>query len=235
MNRRDLFKLIAGLYGLANMSLFARETKTSSQFNIPNLDKLCFIGVGGGGANIIEDISKLDDKHTFIHINSDYHSLEQKTSKYKILLGWNEKAGLGCGGKEQCGKSLIDDDVKSNLYKLTKDEKIVYLVSSLGGGVGSGATPEIVEYLKDLNKKVVVFATIPFSFEGKMRFSIAQNSLNKIKLYADNLIVLKNDDLINSSRNKSLGIKESFKITSNNIYKKVSAEKHINQTQSFRS
>jgi len=228
MNRRDLFKLIAGLYGLSNISLFARETGILEQSNISNLDKLCFLGVGGGGTNILEDISKLNNIHRFIHVNSDYNSLKQKSSKYKLLLGWNEKAGLGCGGKEECGRSLINNNVKSNLYKLTKDEKIVYVISTLGGGVGSGATPEIVEYLKGLNKKVVVFATMPFSFEGNKRFSIAQNACEKIKIYADSLVILKNDDLINNSKNKALGIRDTFQITSNNIYKKISNEHFSN-------
>ena len=46
----------------------------------------CFIGVGGGGSNILSDLSRLDSKHTYIHINSDNNALLQKQSKYKILL-----------------------------------------------------------------------------------------------------------------------------------------------------
>ena len=224
MNRRELFKFIA------TFNIFAKEIETKKQSSISSLDRLCFIGIGGGGTNILEDISKLDNKHTFIHINSDYHSLKQKTSPHKILLGWNEKAGLGCGGKEQCGRSLINDNIKKELCKLTKNKKIVYLVSTLGGGVGSGATPEILQYLKTLNKKVIVFVTMPFNFEGKRRFSAAYNALDKIELHTDNLIIFKNDDLIANTQSKSLGIKDTFKIISNTIYKKISDEDYRFET-----
>ena len=197
------------------------EEKLSKYHLMCKLDKVCFIGIGGGGTNILEDISKFDNRHNFIHINSDLQSLKLKTSKYKILLGYDKKAGLGCGGKEQCGKNLIDNDIKNKLFKLTKDEKIIYIVSTLGGGIGSGATPEILEYLKTLNKEIVVFVTIPFNFEGKMRKSVATNATAKIKSIVNGLIILKNDDLIDNNKSKSLGIKETFKITSDVIYKRI--------------
>lgn len=228
MNRRDFFKLVIGIYGLSNISLFARENRILKLHQ--KQKKMCIIGIGGGGSNIVEDIFKIDNKNTLICINSDYQSLKQKSTKYKILLGWNEKAGLGCGGKDQCGKALINKKVKSELYKLTKDISQINIISTLGGGVGSGATPEIIKYLKSLNKKIVVYTTIPFSFEGTKRSNTAYTALNKIKLYADRLIVLENDNLINDNKNKFLGIKDTFKITSINIYKKILNDHLANQT-----
>ena len=238
MQRRDLFKLIVGLYGLYSIDLFVRDKKTlkkdikesKKEKKISSLKKLCFIGIGGGGTNIIEDVSKLDNKHIFISMNSDKQSLEQKKSKHKILLGWNKNAGLGCGGKDRCGRNLITDDVKQSLEQLTKNMHQIHVIATLGGGVGSGATPEIIEFLKSLDKQVVVFVTLPFSFEGKIRSNIAHKALEKIKLQTNRLVVLKNDDLINGYKNKSLGIKDTFKITSKSIYQKVYDESCIKQT-----
>ena len=184
------------------------------------LTKTCFVGVGGGGCNIIQDISKIDNRHKFIHVNSDLQALQLKTSRHKLLLGFDAKAGLGCGGKEQCGKDLVNDDVKSQLLALTKDEKTVYVVSSLGGGVGSGATPEIVEYLKTLDKEIVVFAIMPFTFEGKMKTSVAGNAISRIKSSAENVVIINNDDLILNG-NPAAGNREIFKMTSNIIYKRI--------------
>jgi len=238
MQRRDLLKFIAGIYGLYSIDLFARDKKTlkkdiqesKKEKKISSLKKSCFIGIGGGGTNIIEDISKLDNKHIFISMNSDKQSLEQKKSKHKILLGWNKNAGLGCGGKDTCGRNLITDDLKQSLEQLTKNINQIYVIATLGGGVGSGATPEIAEFLKSLDKQVVVFVTLPFNFEGKIRSNIAYKALEKIKLQTDGLIVLKNDDLINGYKNKSLGIKDTFKMASASIYKKVCNETSIKQT-----
>ena len=197
------------------------EQKIDNNHLLCKVNKGCFIGVGGGGCNIIEDMSKFDNRHNFIHVNSDFQALKLKTSKHKILLGFEKKAGLGCGGKEKCGKSLIDESIKNQLYKFTKDEKLVHVVVTLGGGVGSGATPEIIEYLKTLDKEIVVFVTMPFKFEGKTRQSVAKNALSNIKSIADNVMILNNDDLIDKSKSKSLGVKETFKITSTLIYKRV--------------
>jgi len=74
-----------------------------------------------------------------------------------------------------------------------------------------------------------VFVTLPFSFKGKIRSDIAYKALEKIKLYIDRLIVFKNDNLINSYKNKSLGIKDTFKIIFESIYKKVYDENYIKQ------
>lgn len=217
MKRRSFFKFIVAMYGLFGISSYAKDTKQDKDNSLSKLDSLCIIGIGGGGTNIVYDISRLDKKHDFIYINSDYDSLRQKKSKHKILLGWDEKAGLGCGGKAECGRSLIDSDVKNKLNELTKSMEMVYVVSSLGGGVGSGATPEIVEHLKNLNKKVIAFVTIPFIFEGKKRMALANNSMEKIKEYSDELVIFENDTLLHDSKGR--GIKDTFERTSSIFYR----------------
>ena len=197
------------------------EEKLETYHLLCKLDKVCLIGVGGGGCNILEDIAKFDNRHKFIHINSDLQALELKTSKHKILLGFEKKVGLGCGGKEQCGQSLIDDDIKNQLLKLTKDEKIVYIISTLGGGVGSGATPEVVEYLKTLDKEIIVFTIMPFAFEGKIKLSIASNAISKILSSTVAVIILNNDELILNANSESTGFRETFKAASNVVYKRI--------------
>ncbi len=196
------------------------EQRLDNHHVLSKSNKTCFIGVGGGGCNIIQDMAEIDNRHKFIHLNSDSQALQLKTSKHKLLLGFDKKAGLGCGGKAQCGKDLVNDDVKTKLLALTKDEKIVYVVATLGGGVGSGATPEIVEYLKTLDKEIVVFAIMPFTFEGKMKASVAVNSISKIRSSIENVVIIKNDDLILNC-NPTSGNREIFKMTSNIIYKRI--------------
>lgn len=224
MKRRNFLKYLVGIYGLFSIDVLARDNKICKQYNFK--PKLCLIGIGGGGTNIVDDLSRLGDSHAFIHLNSDYNSLKQKKSKNKILLGWTEKAGLGCGGKAECGRNLVNNDVKNKLEELTNNMGIVYIVSTLGGGVGSGATPEVIKYLKSLDKKVIVFVTTPFSFEGRVRYSIAYNAIEEIKKYSDKLIVLKNDDLLDISKNKFLGIKDTLKITSNSVFQMIKHNKN---------
>lgn len=214
--RRSFLKFIVAMYRLFGIRSYANQSIQDKHTSSLKLNKLCIIGIGGGGTNIANDISELDNTHMFIHVNSDYDSLREKKSQHKILLGWNKKAGLGCGGNTVCGKSLIDKGAKNKLNELTNSTKIVYVIASLGGGVGSGATPEIVEYLKSLKKKVIVFVTVPFSFEGKKRMASAQNAMEKIKNLSDEIVVFDNDTLLNDS--KGGGVKDTFKLTSSLFY-----------------
>ena len=180
--------------------------------------KKCLIGIGGGGSNILSDISHINNKHIFIHINSDYNALVQKQSDYKILLkSYAKKNKWGCGGNTSCGLNLVDEKVKETINKFAADYETVYLIATLGGGVGSGSTPEIANYLKTINKKVIMYVTLPFSFEGNSRLTTAQTSLIELKKYADQIIVLENNDLLKSNK----GLRETFKSSSIDIYSRI--------------
>jgi len=219
MIRRSFFKrLIFGYLTLKN-ALYADSKKDCLEeepLKIGEIKhKVCFIGVGGGGTNIVEDIANIDDKHRFIHLNTDEQALKRKKSGTRILL--KNKDRLGCGGKIQCGIKSVTPQVKKQIYTLTKDFSKVYVISTLGGGVSSGATPEIVKYLQSkLNKKVVVFSVMPFSFEGKKRLSTAIKSRDKISIYASEHFTLQNDELLDKRFSQS--IRTTLNKMSKNIY-----------------
>jgi cell division protein FtsZ len=197
------------------------EKKLDQYYISSKLERLCFIGIGGGGCNIVEDISKIDKWHKFIHINSDLQALQTKTSKNKILLGYDKKEGLGCGGVAECGAQLINSSSKKQLFKSTKAFEKVYVITTLGGGVGSGASSEIIEYLNSLDKEVYVFVVMPFSFEGSRRNAVAQSALKNIQNISNNVIVMKNNDLIENNESKNLGTRETFKLSSQEIYQEI--------------
>lgn len=195
------------------------EKKLDKYYISCKLEKLCFIGIGGGGCNIVEDISHIDPWHDFIHINSDLQALQNKTSKKKILLSFEKKEGLGCGGDAVCGTKLVDNASKKQLCQFTQEYKAVYIMVTLGGGVGSGATPEFIEYLKSLGKEVYVHVTMPFSFEGTTREDVANNALKNIKKVCSNVRVIKNDVLLKN--NEGLGTRETFKLASELMYTQI--------------
>jgi cell division GTPase FtsZ len=70
--------------------------------------KVCFVGIGGGGSNVVENIAKMDSIHTFVHMNSDLQALKQKKHGHRLLLGYEDKHGLDCGAKMECGLQLFD-------------------------------------------------------------------------------------------------------------------------------
>ena len=201
MTRRELFATIAGLYTLSKTKLYSSELRENSKLfkkQTTSNNAICIIGIGGGGSNIVEDLGRMNKNYRSICINSDYRALERKKSKHKILLGWNKKFGLGCGGKDSCGKQLVTEDVYKKLDKLMQNTKQLFVIATLGGGVGSGASPEIIEYLQKRGKEVNVLVTEPFHFEGKTRLSVAKTALNDIHMLVDNVFIIKNDAIVSS-------------------------------------
>ncbi|MEA3554554.1 MAG: hypothetical protein U9R39_09210 [Campylobacterota bacterium] len=190
-------------------------------FNNNDTNTICLIGIGGGGTNILDDIFEFDNKYRFISINSDYNALKNKKSQYKILLGEKSKKGLGCGGNELCGSSIVDKKTKDELYRYTKNIKNIYVIASLGGGVGSGASPEIINYLKTIGKTTIVFSILPFKFEGTKRIERALKSQNKIIKVSDKLYVVDNNKFLHYKDCKNNGMKSFFKTISYSIYKKL--------------
>lgn len=185
------------------------------------LEELCFIGVGGGGCNILEDIAQIDPWHTFIHINSDLQALQQKSSRKKILLGYDKKAGLGCGGQIECGAMMVDSASKKELYDLVDSFEKTYIIATLGGGVGSGATAQIIDYLYTLGKEVVVVAVLPFSFEGKKRNDVAQDALKEIQTINKDVIIIENDAVMQKCESDQLGTQKAFQYISKKIYQRI--------------
>ncbi len=179
-----------------------------------NRDKLCFIGIGGGGANILEDISILDNQNTFIYLDNNANELKQKQSPYKILVSKNTK-------------DLIDNKIKQQLETFTDHKTTIYIIATLGGDCGSNITPQIIKYLRTLNKKVIVSTTIPFNFEGKECLTIAMQSQDEIKLYTEELITINNNDILQHVDKGGTG--KAFKIISKNIYQEILKTVSVNK------
>ncbi len=181
---------------------------------------MCFVGIGGGGSNIVEQIAKIDDSHGFVHMNSDLQALQQKKHGSRLILGYEEKQGLGCGANVKCGTKLFNDAMAIQFQAMIPEETILCLVSTLGGGVGSGVTPQVARYLKATKQKFEVIVVMPFIFEGKKRHATAIQSLSDIKQYRKNVTLIHNDDWIVQGSKK--GFTESLVDISREVYKKVS-------------
>jgi cell division protein FtsZ len=75
------------------------------------------------------------------------------------------------------------------------DVRTAVVVAALGGGVGSGATPEILRLLRGMGVATICFATQPFGFEGQNRCNLAARGLAQIEEHADATVVVPLDGL----------------------------------------
>lgn len=168
------------------------------------------IGIGGGGSNIVESLS---NHYESLIINSDKRALEQKKVKNKIHL--EKLDNLGCGSNEKCGFSLITDSVLNQIDNFINVNLSITLIATLGGGVGSGSTKAIAEYLSNKNILVKCILVKPFSWEGSKKINRANETIEFLKQLKNiSIIEIENDELKSFEH---LSMKESFNLFNNKI------------------
>ncbi|HAT77741.1 MAG TPA: cell division protein FtsZ [Flavobacterium sp.] len=183
----------------------------SISFDLPknqsNIIKV--IGVGGGGSNAINHMFKQGIRGVdFIVCNTDSQALENSAVPNKIQLGVNLTEGLGAGANPDIGHQSAIESIAEIEKMLDTNTKMVFITAGMGGGTGTGAAPVIAQLAKERDILTVGIVTLPFIFEGKVRFEQAQIGINKLRKHVDSLIVINNNKLREVYGN--LGFKAGF-------------------------
>jgi len=184
------------------------------------------IGVGGGGGNMInhmveQKIAGID----LISANTDAQALDSSLAPYKIQIGKNVARGRGCGmvpdrGRESAIESF--EEIKDAL----SGSDLVFIASGLGGGTGTGAAPVVAQAAKEIGALTVAVVTTPFKFEGRKRTKLANQGLDELKKESDSIIVIPNERLL-SVVDKTLGVKESFRLVDDVLSQAVSGISNV--------
>ena len=180
------------------------------------------IGLGGAGANMLERIA-LDgmDGSELLALNTDLRTLSACLAVEKIQLGVNLTRGLGSGGDPELGHQAVleaEDQIRASI----KDCRIVFLCTGLGGGTGSGAAPIVTRIAREEGAFVVVFATMPFAFEGKRRRDQAETALNELAVLSNALVTFDNNRMGELVLAKQ-GIHEAFSAADHMICESIKA------------
>jgi cell division protein FtsZ len=150
------------------------------------------IGLGGAGANMLDRVA-LDGMEgaEMLALNADIRTLSGSVAPERIQLGVNLTKGLGTGGDPDLGQKVMleaENAVRSSI----KGRKIVFLCVGLGGGTGSGGAPILTRIAREEGAFVVIFATMPFAFEGRRRREQAETALNELAVLSNALVVFDN-------------------------------------------
>jgi cell division protein FtsZ len=180
------------------------------------------IGLGGAGANMLERIA-LDGMEgaELLALNTDVRTLATCIAREKIQLGVNLTKGLGSGGDPELGHQAAleaEEQIRASI----KGRRIVFLCTGLGGGTGSGAAPIITRIAREEGAFVVVFATMPFAFEGKRRREQAETSLNELAVLSNALVTFDNNRMGELVLAKQ-GIHEAFGAADHMICESIKA------------
>lgn len=155
--------------------------------------RICVAGVGGAGSNVLDRIT-LDRTvdATLVSFQTDVRVLNRSSSMRKVQLGTDLMRGVGSGGDPDLGREAAlfsKDEIRTAL----EGHDMVFISAGLGGGTGSGAAPVIAEIAKSTGAIVVVFATVPFSFEGRRRQQQSAEALERLQKCTDALILFDNN------------------------------------------
>ncbi len=156
------------------------------------------IGVGGAGNNTVDRIRlemEVMNGLELCCVNTDMRTLADSPVGDQHLLGRNLTRGLGCGGDPQLGRNAARSDSES-ITRMVEGYELIFLVSSLGGGTGAGASPIIAQIARKCGCLIIAFVNMPFTFEGERRFKQANQSLKELREVCDAVIPLPNDVLL---------------------------------------
>jgi len=175
--------------------------KTSKKENKLNI---YVIGTGGAGNNTITRLNQIGiDDVTTIAITTDAQDLYYCQTDEKILLEYNNR-GVSI---HPLSLDEVEDIVNNNenlIKEKLKNADLVFITCGLGGGLGTGSAPIISKIAKDVGALTIAVVTLPLYSEGFTRRVNAEKGLEKLKNYADTVIVIPNDKLLEVAPNLTI-------------------------------
>ena len=156
---------------------------------------LVLIGVGGAACTVVRGIRRAYGGNLrAMAIDTDASSGAGGEIDF-ALRGGNRLAGRGAGGQPGAVRAAFQDD-PGFLDSRLDGVRTAVVVSCLGGGTSDGATAELLKHLHSLGVTSLVFATLPFSFEGDDRAREAKAALGPMAAHADALAAIPLDKLV---------------------------------------
>lgn len=175
------------------------------EFDTPS-SHIKVIGVGGGGCNVVAEISKTNPKDIDLVIcNTDEQALKENPVNYKIKLG-SQKLGAGLDPNKGRAAALSSEKEIENIFD--ENTEMVFITACLGGGTGTGAAPVIADIAKRKGKLVVGVITKPFKDEGEEFMQRANAGLKELRKYVDSIITIDNQKIYEPYGN--LSIKQAY-------------------------
>lgn len=165
---------------------------------------LLLLGIGGTGTSTVRGVRRAYGPDIrALAIDSDATSGDALEVPF-VLLGGDRLAGRGAGGLPAEARAAFLDNpdlIDSQLDGV----RIAVMVTALGGGTGSGATSEIVKHLASRGISSLVFATLPFQFEGEDRANTARVAIGSIEQAADATVPMPLDSLVADASTDNMG------------------------------
>ncbi|MBM4249298.1 MAG: cell division protein FtsZ [Euryarchaeota archaeon] len=176
-------------------------------------------GIGGAGCNFVHRITLAGVRGvTTVAVNTDRMHLEMVDADKKLLIGNDRVHGTGCGSDPELGR-LCMADASEVLAEQIGSPDVVFIVTGLGGGTGTGGAPAAARIAKATGAIVVGVAFMPFRSE-RTRRAIARGGLEEFRRSSDAVMVMENDRLLTLAPDLPIG--EAFSMMDRLIAERIS-------------
>jgi cell division protein FtsZ len=143
-------------------------------------------------------------------MDTDTEALRDSLAPLVVRLGKTTGDSRGAAGNVERGKQAAMASSRA-ITEALQGSDLVFVLTGLGGGTGSGATPIISQIARREGALVIGIVTYPFGFEGSKRSTNAKNGITALRRCTDTLIVIPNDRLLKLS-NGRVGFHETYRL-----------------------
>ena len=182
--------------------------------------KIVVFGLGQHGVDTINEL--VENNYVglnYVVIDSNGCTLGKSKVLVRISLENHLPKGLGVNTTpENCRKAVRAE--QKIIQNQLKNADAAIIIAGLGGNTGAGIAPVLSSLCINLCPITIFVGVLPFESEGIKRRKKASDSLNEIREYADNIIML-NSDEIYTDVNKKLPTKQAFSLIDKILCKTV--------------
>jgi cell division protein FtsZ len=177
----------------------------------PRKIRVRVVGIGGGAASILSEMAKPLKGISFLIVDTDTRSFKRIPRNIKTFhFGKELTKGWGTGMNPEIGEKAAAKE-KDKIKKYFQGFDLIILLSCLGGGVGSGASPIFSQALRESKILSLGIFTLPFSFEGEKKLRVAKKSLKSLKGDLSGIVILSNEEILGFS-DKKISLKKSLSL-----------------------
>jgi len=208
--------------GTAKRTFQVVSSSTSQENPEPKvqLPKTLVLAIGAGGiaittfiAELLEEISSKVDALQILAVDTDARTL-RKAHKKNIPTITLDSRGHGAGGKAENAEKMVREK-KQEFENAFEGLDLVIIVTSHGGGTGSGASIVLAEIAKEKGAKVIAMVQVPLTSEN--RGPRLKSTLVDLHENVDGICVIDSDPVFKILAQKADMFNESF----DSLYKAV--------------
>ncbi|MDR1690817.1 MAG: cell division protein FtsZ [Candidatus Methanoplasma sp.] len=191
------------------MEAIIKETGTSVTIE----PRVAVVGLGGAGCNVVSGFYNALAPVDTIAINTDKKALDGTAADKKLYICKAVTKGEGTKGDARLGSKCAEvheEQIKEALVR----HDVVFLISGLGGGTGTGATSVVADICNRNNIMTFTIGINPFFFEAD-RIPVAREGLRTIRAKCPNTITIENDKILEIMPDATLN--EAMRAVNNSI------------------